>query len=785
MKKSIAVVMIAAAALLLARPAFGQVTIHTGENAQDAPSLEEMPLREKVSSHGITWTFEEPVPAGQFVNGDWYVVGPVTIADIDPRPLYDDEVEPVTSAEERLERRARHGAVLNTPLVSNRQGFDSRDTGRYEPVQSAHLPIGMQPGDALLSAISADAMLRVSGGASPIAGYAVLTCVGEPLPPDAFRPSYADHRGATGEQKIFLARDLRREMLPRLPRPDNTPDIAGFAERFSRPCVDIVFFGRASPPYHRGYGRATARATGHGALLLTLDFTDAEKEPLLINLLQYGIDLYGMVRGGHRGWPAHGGWGSGRKLPIVLAGALLGDDDMARVTEHHPEVMFQENDQTAHDDCWTGAGVVYTGHVGHRRAFAERRTNLGWGPYEHLHPTRWTGWIGTSYRGNMTSNTWVGTALAVRILQLEDEWGHDAFLDYCDRWMHEPDPGYRNPYDLSKQGNTYDNPLFKAMWDAWREDLPPIAGETGPPRPPAGWKVEREYRGPEVETDPELRVGDSPFFPVMIRAEHPGRIGDALSIGANVLVGGCFETPQNFRAYYRENIRNDDFLDALAEHGLYGVFGADARTIGHPALLGWTHVEEPDVVAEQAAELEGRERRSFSPATHVMMNSRGHGFPPELKEVPDHLLLVEPAYRWMRDMDEARPVLLTLGRTFQEAAVAGRTEFCRDYLRYGDMFGITLAHSATPGEVNGIVETVAAMAPDKPLFAWIATRVEGETPASATDRIRAQAEAALEGGAAGIGYCGFEGLDMDAGPAPELLEELARLNEQLLERANR
>ena len=39
-----------------------------------------------ISKDGITWTFSQAVPVGQFVNGDYYVVGPVTITAIDPAP---------------------------------------------------------------------------------------------------------------------------------------------------------------------------------------------------------------------------------------------------------------------------------------------------------------------------------------------------------------------------------------------------------------------------------------------------------------------------------------------------------------------------------------------------------------------------------------------------------------------------------------------------------------------------------------------------------------------------
>ena len=61
------------------------VVIYTPENAPATSRLEELPLKESVSRYGITWIFEKPARVGQFINGDWYVVGAVTIKAIDPK----------------------------------------------------------------------------------------------------------------------------------------------------------------------------------------------------------------------------------------------------------------------------------------------------------------------------------------------------------------------------------------------------------------------------------------------------------------------------------------------------------------------------------------------------------------------------------------------------------------------------------------------------------------------------------------------------------------------------
>ena len=42
-----------------------------------------------------------------------------------------------------------------------------------------------------------------------------------------------------------------------------------------------------------------------------------------------------------------------------------------------------------------------------------------------------------SYRRCCTSAAWVAEALALRLMKAEPAWDHDAFFDYCDRWMFE------------------------------------------------------------------------------------------------------------------------------------------------------------------------------------------------------------------------------------------------------------------------------------------------------------------------------------------------------------
>ena len=47
--------------------------------------------------------------------------------------------------------------------------------------------------------------------------------------------------------------------------------------------------------------------------------------------------------------------------------------------------------------------------------------------------------LGEAYRRCCTSVSWVGEALAARMLGAKDTWNHPAFFDYVDRWMTEDD----------------------------------------------------------------------------------------------------------------------------------------------------------------------------------------------------------------------------------------------------------------------------------------------------------------------------------------------------------
>jgi hypothetical protein len=435
------------------------LVVYTKGNLPATPKLDELGLKDRISQYGITWTFEKLVRVGQFINGDWYVVGPVIVVKIDPAPRYGNEVtdDEIDGREKMpVDQRCRNGSMLNMP-ARQEVAWDSGILNYYHPEHRARLPLPMKPGDSLASSISLrqgekvfyayhPGTVRGEGDNSPVKTVAVLTCVAAPLPPDAFRPGFCGH-----DLKIHLAREVKRELLPLFDRPADTPDPVKFAENFRRPWCDAGFFSFDVPQENMpNYAQWYAQGPANAVLLACCDGIKPEdKERLLISVIQIGIDHFGLIRQGHSGWAAHGGHGSGRKFPIVFAGALLGDETMANINKNFPKAAFGEDEQTAYGDCWTGAKVVFTGHSG-----IDEVTGIGrdfvragnpWGPYEHLAPDKWAPeeFRSEAYRRANTSTCFVAQALVLRTLKLEKAWNHDAFFDYVDRWMFEDDKPFR------------------------------------------------------------------------------------------------------------------------------------------------------------------------------------------------------------------------------------------------------------------------------------------------------------------------------------------------------
>ena len=394
-----------------------------------------------VEQYGITWTFAEPARVGTFANGDFWVVGPVTVRAVSPAPA-----------------PGRSGSVVNPP-AGKKQGYDDRIHG-YDASLRAAFPLTLRPGQSLVSThsvakIGERTAETVKGQycRGPLRTAVVLTCVKAAPPADAFRPPYC------GEAKpIFRVGQLRRDLLGKLEPPAPLPDRALHERFLQRVWLDHFheWPGRMMHPLENmpDYGREITHIVSRAGLMLLVDDPAKANETLLVRFVQLGIDLYGITQSDNDLWRANGGHHSGRKWPILFAGLLLDHDGMKNV-----KASFAEDQQTYYGKGWRGQKVLWRINTNKLRE------------HEHLPPARWTGppFVGANNgsksEGYRTLNgpTWVGQALAARLMNARKHWNHDAYFDYVDRWMAE---------DAEKASNVARSggPFVHAMWAAYRKD---------------------------------------------------------------------------------------------------------------------------------------------------------------------------------------------------------------------------------------------------------------------------------------------------------------------------
>ncbi len=525
-------------------------------------SLTKYPLvdvkeRSEVSQYGITWKFDHPVKSGQFVNGDWWMVGPVTVVGVTPGPTQGplpgevtmkdaitDNVKDLKGPIKTIfgfvppelvtngsDMRMRNGSMVITKF-GTRQGFDSRST-TYDPATSIAFPYKLDANRTLISTVSnSDPIVEncrhqivwraEKKQRSLIQTAAVLTCLASEPPADAFRPPYAGT-----EKPIYETKDLHWDLLlnlklddmegyfqkPWLNPADPTCEVAtwqDFESYLQRPWLG--FYGSSStdgfsqvlwymePSENQPtvssacFGREDSRVNSIASLMVHLDVPRARKEKLVIGLVQRGIDVSGIFKAGTDGrcsWVQ-----SGLKWPVLFASLMLDKPELRQFPE---QVPFHEDVTTYYGTGWFGQTalwrIVWHDHLidsDEERSPEQRTGNDG---------------ISENYRSYGSSGkAWLGTALSVRLMKAIKLWGHDAFFDYCDRWI-DDDPRYKEARGLNLQPqwetDTYD-PFVTAMWKTYRKSAPEqeMSGQNFKAvweKKPDGWTIHWE---PNPKPDP-------------------------------------------------------------------------------------------------------------------------------------------------------------------------------------------------------------------------------------------------------------------------------------------
>lgn len=403
----------------------------------DAPGFDAGPSEERTADSvsyyddSIVFHFAEPYVVGQFVNGDYWVHNhgaDVVITAIDPTGIG------APGGSERV----MHGAMVN-PSNAGSQGYDTaaRDMGFDESLNLDPAFTGtdlvVSPTSSVIKGISTES----DEGRPILSDAAVLTVLAATPPRDSFRPPYVGDRDI-----VATASDLDYSVLGRHARLGGEPDITTMAARYARVWLEhnTEWTSRDIHPANHmpAYGRDLARNSAEGLILLQLDYPDEDKEAVLVGLVQYGIDIYGIARAGGA-WNANGGHNLGRKMPLLLAGTVLHHAEMLEYGNADEHFIFQDDQQhffvsmaevnMTHSPAWDPDDRA--------EATPYETSDIGlpeWGIRHHDRPQADNKNWGATYR-HVNGPSQVMQAVAARLMGVVDAWAWPALFAYTDRYV--------------------------------------------------------------------------------------------------------------------------------------------------------------------------------------------------------------------------------------------------------------------------------------------------------------------------------------------------------------
>jgi hypothetical protein len=400
-----------------------------------------------VSQHGITWTFDRDYPTGQFANGDHWVVGPVTLTSITPLSTTSSGV-------------TMHGSMIN-PRPNSAQGFDSRiKSNTFDATRNVAraFPLHVPAGSSLVSSVSNT--LLASGNNPQLHTIAVLTVLASAPPAGSFRPPYA----GTDKTIRWNKSRLDYSKLRSLPLVSSSPTLSTLEALFAKPFIDLKTNWTSTylqpETNHPSYGREISHQVGVAMLALQLNYTNAQKERLLIGLVQRGLDVYGLALNGGN-WGNDAGHRHGRKPMLLLAGAVLSDSAILAYADAKQKFIFQEDQQMFYVTMEDVLRPRKTSDGRYRAPYTTSMIGMPeWGGKHIGEPEGDASNWDCHYRTVCGAST-VGTVLAARLMGLESRWNWPPLFDYIDRYWKIESPS-------TSTGTNSIHPFVKSMWDAYR-----------------------------------------------------------------------------------------------------------------------------------------------------------------------------------------------------------------------------------------------------------------------------------------------------------------------------
>ncbi len=376
-----------------------------------------------ISYRGITWTFSADRPTGTFVNGEPWVVGPVTITNINPNPT-------------QSTNGVQHGSMIN-PVPAKNQGFDSHPYVTsdivYEPAKNVarSFPFNVNAGEVLVSSIGQNTYPTY------LKTVCALTVLSGPPPAGSFRPSIF---GPDRTVK-FNVSQMNWGVLKNYPPVAATPPKAEIAAMVPPlPWFEWagIWSGNSLQPTDntadgdKQYGRETAAKFGHVGLWLNTNQPLADKQPIAIQMVQNGIDIYNYVKFGG-GFYHDGGHKCGRKLPLVVAAMMLNDSELKAMASN-PDI-FQEDTQTFYvkqSDVGRAINMDYPGYV--TAPYIQSDVGIAeWGIRHRWEPFYDNRTWNTGYR-HVVSPGMMGPWLAAYLMGAQSVWNHPAAFGFMERY---------------------------------------------------------------------------------------------------------------------------------------------------------------------------------------------------------------------------------------------------------------------------------------------------------------------------------------------------------------
>ncbi|MEM8977193.1 MAG: hypothetical protein AAGD43_34515, partial [Pseudomonadota bacterium] len=423
-------------------------------------------VADEISQHGVNFAFSQDRPVGQYANGDYWVVGPVTIGSITPAGSTQTIGSDGNSA--AIIDRVINGTVINpgnrnhktdgltqdnTGVVSTAtQGWDSITSGGGIPFVAYDADMNVDPGKTGSSLdVTSGSVVKFVSQLSGLpaqnrpAGLdmVVLTVVDAAPAAGAIRPgiSRADKTSLVNVSQFDLS--VFNDFAP-------TPNAPSFAEALD--WIDRVI--ETSLPdsinnptakainNHPEYGREIGNNLHRALLALHLDFTAEQKRTLLSHLAALADDLVARCEEGGI-TPDDGGGNQWKKASVAVCAAALGANAPASWLTYL---------SAANNDRWSEDRQIF--NVSPFDVVLPRYTADGRprSPYQ-LHMLRSGEWgsrptVNVNYGGSnwdafyrdIVAGQLLGGTLAVELTTgARALWDNDAFWRYMDTAWHRRD----------------------------------------------------------------------------------------------------------------------------------------------------------------------------------------------------------------------------------------------------------------------------------------------------------------------------------------------------------